>query len=195
MQVYLATDRLILRQFTMDDVDHLVELDRDPEVMRYLTGRPTPRETIERDLLPWWLADYERGDWYGFWAAIEQQTGDFIGWFHLRPGPDAPHDAPELGYRLRRQAWGKGYATEGARALVRKGFTEYDIRRVTVTTFQDNRGSRRVLEKAGLRMVRAFRLTPEMKAYHGMPANWDGDVVEYVIERDEWATDERATQA
>ncbi len=187
MRVYLETDRLILRQFTMDDVDHLVELDSDPEVMRYLTGKPTPRDEIERDLLPWWLAYYERGDRYGFWAAIEKQAGDFIGWFHFRPGPDAPNDAPELGYRLRRQAWGKGYATEGARALVRKGFTDSDIRRVTASTFQDNRGSRRVLEKSGLRFVRALRLTPEAKVYHGIPAVWDGDVVEYAIERDEWA--------
>ena len=186
MQIFLETDRLILRQFTMDDIDHLVELDSDPEVMRYVTGKPTPRDVIERDYLPWWLAYYELGDQYGFWAAIEKQTSHFIGWFHFRPGPDVPNDEPELGYRLRRQAWGKGYATEGARALVQKGFANDAIRRITASTFQDNRSSRRVLEKSGLRFVRAFRLTPEAKAYHGIPADRDADLVEYAIERDEW---------
>ena len=56
----------------------------------------------------------------------------------------------ELGYRLRRSAWGKGYATEGSRALIGKGFTEFGVRRVVAETLAGNLGSRRVLEKSGL---------------------------------------------
>ena len=82
--------------------------------MRYINGgRPTPRDEMRDDYLPWWLAYYDRGDAWGFWAAIERETGAFLGWFHLRPNKEDPPDEPELGYRLVQSAWGKGYATEG----------------------------------------------------------------------------------
>jgi RimJ/RimL family protein N-acetyltransferase len=115
MRVYLDTARLILRQFTMDDVDNLVDLDGDPAVMRYITGgRSTPREEIRDDILPAFLSYYERYEGLGFWAAIEKSSGGFLGWFHLRPPPGGDPDNVELGYRLRRAAWGRGYATEGS---------------------------------------------------------------------------------
>jgi RimJ/RimL family protein N-acetyltransferase len=127
-QDVLETERLTLRRFTPGDVENLFELDGDPEVMRYITGgRPTPRELIEREELPAFLA---RSDGYGFWAAVEKASGEFIGWFHLRPRADGAADEPELGYRLRRSAWGKGYATEGSRALVEKAFTDLGAQRV-----------------------------------------------------------------
>ena len=111
MHVLLETERLILRRFTTDDVDNLVELDGDPDVMLYINGgRVTPREEIATDYLPAFLAYYERGTRYGFWAVVEKSTGDFLGWFHYRPGEGRPDDEPELGYRFRKSAWGKGYA-------------------------------------------------------------------------------------
>ncbi len=121
MHVFLRTDRMVLRRFTAADVDLLVELDSDPEVMQYITGgRPTPREEVERDVLPAFLGYHERFPGYGFWAAAEADTGDFLGWFHFRPREGSPPDEAELGYRLRRSAWGKGYATEGSRADPRR---------------------------------------------------------------------------
>ena len=61
MDVFLETDRLVLRQFTAADLDNLVELDSDPDVMRYITGgRPTPREHVRDEVLPAFLAYYER---------------------------------------------------------------------------------------------------------------------------------------
>src|SRR5439155_11461280 len=99
----LETDRLILRRFTMADVDNLVELDGDPEVMRFITGgAPTPRHEIETDILPAFLAYYQRYGGYGFWAAIEKASGQFVGWFHYRPRQDGDADDIELGYRLRK---------------------------------------------------------------------------------------------
>ena len=69
MHVFLRTDRMVMRRFTAADVDLLVELDSDPEVMRYITGsRPTPREEVEREVLPAFLGYYERFAGYGFWA-------------------------------------------------------------------------------------------------------------------------------
>ena len=139
--VYLETERLVLRRFTADDLDDLVALDGDPAVMRYITGGPpTPRDEMRDDYLPAWLAYYDRGDRYGFWAAIERETGAFLGWFHLRPLPEDPDDEPELGYRLVRSAWGRGYATEGSRALVDKAFAELGARRVHASTMAVNIG-------------------------------------------------------
>ena len=70
MQIFLETERLVLRRFTEDDVDNLVELDSDPDVMHFINGgRPTPRHEIESDVLPAFLDYYERFAGYGFWAA------------------------------------------------------------------------------------------------------------------------------
>src|SRR6266481_6307403 len=102
MSIYLETDRLVLRQFSEADVDDIVELDSDPEVMRFINGGlPTPRAEIQNDFLPSWLRYYARSDAYGFWAAIEKSTGDFLGWFHFRPPHGGGADEVELGYRLR----------------------------------------------------------------------------------------------
>jgi RimJ/RimL family protein N-acetyltransferase len=135
MHVFVQTQRLVLRRFTSDDVDRLVELDSDPDVMLYITGgRTTPREEVVADVLPAFLSYYSRLAGYGFWAVETRESGEFLGWFHLRPGEhDAPGE-PELGYRLRRAAWGKGYATEGSRALVAKAFTDLGARRVRAET-------------------------------------------------------------
>jgi len=157
MQVFLVTERLLLRRFTEDDVDNLYDLDSDPDVMHFITGgRPTPRDEIQNDVLPAFLRYYERFAGYGFWAVIEKSSGDFLGWFHFRPPQGGSPDEPELGYRLRKSAWGKGYGTEGSRALIRKGFTELGVRRVFASTMAVNLASRRVMEKAGLTLVRTF---------------------------------------
>ena len=190
MNVFLETERLLLRRFTHDDVDNLYHLDSDPEVMRYVTGGvTTPREEVEHVDLPAFMSYYDRRDGYGFWAAIDTSTDRFLGWFHLRPHEGDPVDQPELGYRLRREAWGKGYATEGARALIRKGFTDLGAQRVVATAFGDNLASRRVMEKSGMTLARAFRLTPgQLEEMLGITSLElvDAEVVEYAITKSEW---------
>jgi RimJ/RimL family protein N-acetyltransferase len=127
----LETPRLTLRQFTEGDLDNLFELDSDPQVMRYLTGGlPTPLDQIRDRMIPFHLAVYDRLDRLGTWAAESAADGEFLGWFHFRPGPDGDITNVDLGYRLRRPAWHKGYATEGSRALIRMGFTELTVERV-----------------------------------------------------------------
>ncbi|WP_067810816.1 GNAT family N-acetyltransferase [Actinomadura kijaniata] len=180
MSVFLETGRLVLRRVTEDDADALVALDADPEVRRFLdTGGPVPPEVVRGEVLPRMLAAYERHGGLGWWIAEERTSGAFLGWFELRP-LDRPGEA-ELGYRLARAAWGRGYATEGARAVVDKGFREFGIRRVVATTMTVNTGSRRVLEKTGLRYVRTFFEEwpdPVEGAEHGD--------VEYALTREEW---------
>jgi RimJ/RimL family protein N-acetyltransferase len=182
MHVFLQTDRLVLRRFTPVDADNLVELDADPDVMRFVSGGvPTSREEIENEVLPAFLGYYQRYQEYGFWAAIERSTGDFLGWFHFRPRPGTAPDEPELGYRLRRSAWGKGYATEGSRALIRKGFTEFGVQRVTAEAAAQNAASRRVMEKAGLTLVRVFR-----EPWPDATGGDEVEVVEYALRKSDW---------
>jgi RimJ/RimL family protein N-acetyltransferase len=183
MQIFLETDRLMLRRFTEADEDNLVELNGDPAVMRFLNGgKPTPRDEIRNRVLPGFLGYYERFQGFGFWAAVEKSTGQFLGWFHFRPRMEHPKDGEiELGYRLRRSAWGKGYATEGSRALIRKGFTEFGVERVVAETMTVNLGSRRVMEKSGLTLVRTF--------HHDRPGVIEGSEhgeVEYALTRADW---------
>jgi RimJ/RimL family protein N-acetyltransferase len=164
MRVFLETERLMLRRFTEADDDNLFELNSDPEVMRFLGGKPTPRDEVRTRIIPVFLGYYQRFDAFGFWAAVEIATGQFLGWFHFRPplrGGSTPagwdeDGVAELGFRLRRSAWGKGYATEGSRAMIEKGFTELGVRRVVAETLAGNWGSRRVLEKSGLIQVDTF---------------------------------------
>jgi RimJ/RimL family protein N-acetyltransferase len=180
--IFLETERLVLRRFTEDDVDNLVELDSDPDVMHFINGgRPTPRDEIENEVLPMFLDYYERFAGYGFWAAVEKPTEEFVGWFHFRPAEGAHPGEVELGYRLRRSAWGKGYATEGSRALIHKGFAEFGVQRVFASTMVVNVASRRVMEKAGLKFVRTFH-QPWPDYIEGEE---EGDV-EYALVRSEW---------
>ena len=182
MPVILETPRLALRQFTAGDVDNLFSLNSDPEVMRYLTGgRPTPREEIRDQVIPFHLGVYERFPGLGTWAAESAATGEFLGWFHFRPGQGADVSNVDLGYRLRRSAWNKGYATEGSRALIRMGFTGLGVERVFAHTMTVNAASRRVMEKCGLTLVGTtpYRgADPVEGAEHGE--------VEYALTRPEW---------
>ncbi len=160
----------MLRRLTWADVDSLVELDGDPEVMRFLTnGKPTPRETVV-EVLPRLLGEYDSG--FGRWAAIE--GGVFVGWLGLRAGG-------ELGYRLRRAVWGRGLATEGSRGVVAYAFGELGVPRVWGQTMAVNVASRRVLAKAGLRYVRTFH-----EVFDDPIDGTEFGEVEYAVTRDEW---------
>ena len=182
MTIFVETERLVLRRFTPDDVDALVDLDSDPAVMHYVTGGvPTPREEIENEVLPAFLAWYERHAGFGFWAAEEKASGEFVGWFHLRPDGDARPGQVELGYRLQQTAWGRGYATEGSRALIDMAFEEHGVERVVAYTMAVHVASRRVLEKSGLRFVRLFHAAWP----YPIPGDEEGDV-EYALLREEW---------
>ncbi|TDD87303.1 GNAT family N-acetyltransferase [Actinomadura rubrisoli] len=185
VKVFLETERLVLRWFTEADVDELVLLDSDPQVMRFLTGEPTPRLEIEEEVLPRILRDYDRGP-AGRWAALERSTGEFVGWLALQPPEDGSVVDVELGYRLKASVWGRGYATEGARALIRKGFTELGVERVWAQTMAVNLASRRVLEKAGLRYVRTFHLHFD----DPLPGTEHGEV-EYELRRTDWTPPQR----
>ena len=187
VDVFLETERVVLRRFTSDDLELIVELDSDPEVKRYIdNGAPADRDDLT-ETLDWWLGYYERFEGYGFWAALDKETGDFVGWFHFRPRQSDGLLEPELGYRLRRHAWGRGLATEVSRALIDRGFSKLGVERVYAETMAVNVGSRRVMEKAGLRFVRTFHGDWPVR----IPGDEEGDV-EYAITRADWEADRLA---
>ena len=184
MTPVLKTQRMTLRRFTWSDLDLLVGLNNDPAVMRFLNdGRPVGRTEVANELATW-LADYECTNSFGFWAATQTDRGEFLGWFHFRPGAGSTDLEPELGFRLRRGVWGQGLATEGSRAIIDRGFFELPIERVYAHTMSVHAASRRVLEKAGLRFVRTFATA------WPIPISGDdyGDV-EYELTRHQWDAD------
>ncbi len=170
MKVFLETDRLILRFFNESDVYHLLELDSDPAVMRYINGGiPSHVEEIEL-----WLERildyYKTYENFGFWATHEKVTGEFVGWFHFYPairntfGVTANLVREEeitLGYRLRQSSWGKGYGTEGGRSLLHKGFNEWGVKRIIAWALKANTASIRVMEKVGLQFECDYHLKPD----------------------------------
>lgn len=190
-QARLATERLRLRRLCVDDLDAMVELDSDPEVMRWLSGGiATPREFIEEVVLPGFLAIDPRRPWLGVWAT-ERLDGGFVGWVSLRAvRPEAPTWAT-LGYRLCRAAWGRGLATEAARAVLHQAFDEGDLERVEATVYEANHASRRVLEKLGLRLFRRHHLALDDVAVAdtvdgGSGGVWEGDDLVYRLDRGGW---------
>lgn len=146
----LSTTRLLIRQVTPADREDLVALEANPEVMRYLNGgRPVPEEgMMHSDFLT------PRGTEAEVLTAHESATGRFVGWFCIFDDgfQEGLHTA-ELGYRLSRWAWGHGFATEGAKALIAAAFEHLGFDCVRAQTMTVNLGSRRVLEKAGFHLV------------------------------------------
>ncbi|MET9272429.1 GNAT family N-acetyltransferase [Kribbella sp. NPDC003557] len=177
MNIYLETSRLVLRRFTADDLELLVSLDSDPEVMRFLTGQPTPRPEIADVVLPEILKVYDEHPGLGTFKA-ETRDG-FVGWFGLQP--TGVPGTVDVGYRLLRSAWGKGYATEGTRALIAHAFTGLGMERVVADTMAVNHRSRDVMRRSGLRFE---------KVYHEhfddpLPGTEFGEVL-YAVDRATW---------
>lgn len=145
---WLVTLRLAIHEITRENGNELYELDADPRVMRYIgNGRVSSREQVDEAMrrLP---RAYSLYPGLGTWRALRRDNGDFVGWFALKY---IPHTAEvEVGYRLRYGAWGQGFATEGARELLRYGFEDLGLYRIVGVTHPDNATSQRVLRKIGL---------------------------------------------
>jgi RimJ/RimL family protein N-acetyltransferase len=170
----LTTGRMALRPLTLDDVDHLVELDADPEVMRYISGgRASTRDEV---------IEVVRGSLGHRWLACDKVSTAVLGWFALEPRDPSGRER-ELGYRLRRSSWGQGLATEGSLAVIDWGFAQPGVERIWAETMAVNMASRRVMERCGLRYIRTFHL------------EWDDPIdgtelgeVEYELLRSDWLT-------
>lgn len=146
--ISLLTARLKLRPFNENDLQNLIDLDQDPEVMKYLGGKTIPTEELQA-MLPKILERQPKWVTYGTWMADELSSGETIGWFTLKPLAQLNNEY-EVGYRLKKKFWGKGYATEGTKFLVDYGFTKLGLPNIIACTDLNNANSQKVLMKSGL---------------------------------------------
>lgn len=171
----LTTARLTLRPVTEDHLSLMVELNSDPAVMAHILGRPaSPAETAAE-----WSerltrrTDAARG--LGYWAGYHGD--EFVGWWGASAFVDHL-DMSSIGYRLHRAAWGRGLATEGARAMVTQAFSAPGVARVVASTMAVNHASRRVLQKVGLLPVRTH-----VQQWDDPIPGWEHGEAEYELVR------------
>jgi RimJ/RimL family protein N-acetyltransferase len=166
--VLIQTDRLRLRPMTVRDVDQLLALHAHPDVSRF-AGAPDRQQALE------WLRDDER-QWaepgHGRLAVFELHAHHFLGRVGLKYWPQ--FDETEVGWTLRPEAWGRGYATEAARACVDRGFREFDFEYLTAMIRPDNVRSVGVAERLGMTPLRE-------DVVHDTP------VIVHAVDRETWA--------
>jgi RimJ/RimL family protein N-acetyltransferase len=149
MNIIIETNRLILRTFSEEDAGLILELNADPEVTRY-TGDPIrdldhAKQVLDRVILPQY-ALYNHGRWaVHVKPELDPIAIGFIGWCGLKNRPE--RNEIDLGYRLMKKAWGKGYATEAAYACLKYGFEKLHLERIVGRAMPGNIASLRVLEK------------------------------------------------
>jgi RimJ/RimL family protein N-acetyltransferase len=171
----LETDRLTLRPWIVEDFEALAAMSADPEVMRYVAadGKPLSR------FAAWQGLTSMVGHWalrgFGMFAVIERSSGEFVG----RLGPWQPEGWPEfeIGWTLRSEHWGKGYATEGAERCVEYAFTELGREHLVSLILPENVRSIRVAERLGERLEATITLP------HLPP---DRPVLQYGLTRGDW---------
>lgn len=153
MGFYLETERLILREMTADDAQIMFDMNNDPEVIRYTGDGPFASVEATRDFLANYYARQKPGT--GRWGIEEKATGELIGWAGIKYEEDS--GAYDVGYRLMRSHWGRGVATEAARACIAYAFEQLHVKEIIGRVMHDNIASIRVLEKLGLRYLHEDR--------------------------------------
>jgi ribosomal-protein-alanine N-acetyltransferase len=154
MQPVLKTNRLLLREFSIEDAGHLYELNLDPEVIKYTGNKPFVSPEAARDF----IINYDHYQQYGFgrWAVIKVDTNEFIGWCGLKySDQNAEHD---IGFRFFKKYWNHGFATEAALPCLELGVKKFKIQQIVGRAMKQNVASVRVLEKIGLKFWKEFDL-------------------------------------
>jgi RimJ/RimL family protein N-acetyltransferase len=161
MKIFAETDRLILREILPIDLEAMFELDSNPLVRKYIDNDPIKTKEQASEAIEYIRQQYvERG--VGRWAAIEKETGDFIGWsgLKLNIGEHEELDGKQyfydVGYRFIPRYWGKGYATESAKVALDYGFKVLNIETIAGIALIENIGSNKVLQKIGLKHIYDF---------------------------------------
>jgi len=151
MNIILETDRLRLREFTEEDAALIHQLNSDPDVTQFtcdpIFDLDQAKKNLQEVIVPHYAKNY-----YGRWAAHLRSDMEFIGWCGLKYRPE--RDEVDLGYRFMKKFWGKGYATEAARATLNYGFVCLGLPKIIARALPQNLASIRVLEKCGMKYVR-----------------------------------------
>jgi RimJ/RimL family protein N-acetyltransferase len=149
MKVILETDRLLIREYVEEDAEAFFKLNTDPQVLRFVPDKPLLSvEQAQQILLGHPIADYRKHG-FGRGACILKSTGEQIGFAGLKFLEELGE--VDVAYRLMPAYWGKGFATEAARASVHFGFAHLGLKRIIGLVMPENIASVRVLEKIGLR--------------------------------------------
>jgi RimJ/RimL family protein N-acetyltransferase len=145
----IETERLVLRGFQAADRAPFAAMNADPEVMRHF---PAPMEPASSDAMLERMAEHWAEHGFGLWAVERREDGRFLGFTGLTRPSFQAHFTPavEVGWRLAREAWGHGYATEAARAAVAFGFETLGLDEVVSFTVAANERSWRVMERLGM---------------------------------------------
>ncbi|WP_452226537.1 GNAT family N-acetyltransferase [Lacinutrix cladophorae] len=164
MQFHIETKRLLLRELRLTDLDGMFALDSDPDVHKYLGNKPVKTIDESKKILESVLAQYkERG--IGRFAVIEKASGDFVGWSGLRLNTEYNMNGftkyYDVGYRLIKQYWGKGYATESGKAAIDYAFKVLKLSEIYATTEIGNQASHNALLKIGLHYIEDFYFEQE----------------------------------
>ena len=159
------TQRLLLRPRTMADFDACLTMNEDPEVMRFIPG-PWDDPELHGALLRQRIqASYGHG--LGYWSIFTKDDPDtFLGWIYLKP-ENADDPDIEISWRLRREEWGQGYATEAAHAVLKHAFQTLGLDRVIADINPHNAASIRVAEKVGMWQLQAGRMVVTASAAAG----------------------------
>ena len=162
MKVVQETERLLLRPFEVSDAEALMQMEQEPDFLRYVGRKPFVDVEAYRIKIQSLVLPFDSNPvGYGSWAVIEKWTGDFVGACSLRPGQDAhfaailgyqPDDV-EIGYGFCRAAWGQGYATEIVRGLIGTAFQLLHASSVVACVMVENLASIRVLVKNGFKSI------------------------------------------
>lgn len=150
--IMLETTRLALKMFSVADAASFYELNLDPEVLRY-TGDTSFSSVTEAEAFIRGYTHYERYG-YGRWSVFIKETGEYAGFCGLNYRPEL-HEV-DVGFRLLRKCWGKGYATEAARGCIRYGFETCGLAHIVARAMRENRASIRVIEKLGMQFDKEF---------------------------------------
>ena len=147
--VILETERLILRIWSEGDLDAYYQINQDQRVTEFLLITPTMEQV--KEFIHSMNEQYKQLN-YTLFAAIEKSSNTLIGFIGLNPPKWESHFTPcvEIGWRLGSKYWGKGYATEGAKAVVAYGFNQCHLNEIVSFTVPENIRSRRVMEKLGM---------------------------------------------
>lgn len=150
--IQIQTPRLILREFSPDDDEQMFLLNSDPDVIRY-TGDSAYTSVEEARNS---LVNYDQYKKYnrGRLAMVNRDTGEFIGWCGLKYLPDT--NETDLGFRLHKKYWNKGYASEAGKACLDYGFKTLDLPLIIAHAMNENKASIHVLEKLGMKFLREF---------------------------------------
>lgn len=147
MGTIIETERLILREITLDDAEEMYKLHAHPEVQKY-TGEPVVKSIDEiKDAIETRKIDYKKYG-YGRWATILKSENKFVGWAGLAYLPE--FDEVDIGYRFLPEYWGMGIATEVSQEILNYGFEVIKLKKIIAIALQENKASIRVMEKIGM---------------------------------------------